>query len=59
MRILFLDEAIFSHTTGPTKAWSNRNETLNVDESRFNMKPLALLMAVSVDRGIDHFHLCY
>ena len=58
MRILFLDEAIFSHTTGPSKAWSNTKDNLTVDEASFNMQPLALTMAVSIDRGVDHFDIC-
>lgn len=57
MRIVFLDEAIFSHSTGPTRAWSANNETIEVDEANFNMKTQALLMVVSEDRGVDHFRL--
>ena len=57
MRILFLDEAIFSHSTGPTKAWAHPNEVVEIDEASFNMKTQALLMAVSIDKGVDHFRL--
>ena len=57
LRIVYLDEAIFSHSTGPARAWAHRNEVIEVDEARFNMKTQALIMAVSPDRGVDHFRL--
>lgn len=54
---MFLDEAIFSFSTGPARAWSCNNETIEVDEATFNMKSQALIMAVSEDRGVDHFQI--
>lgn len=56
-RVVFLDEAVFSPATGPTRAWAHNNQVLTVDESAFNMKTQALIMAVSADRGVDHFRL--
>lgn len=57
VRILFLDEAIFSFRTGPSRAWASNNETIEVDEASFNGQTQALIMAVSVDRGVDHFKI--
>lgn len=57
MRIVFLDEAIFSHTTGPARSWAHSNQVVEVDEAAFNMKTQALIMAVSVDKGVDHFRV--
>lgn len=57
IRVVFLDEAIFSQSTGPARAWASNNEVIEVDESCFNGKTQALIMAVSEDRGVDHFRI--
>ena len=57
MRIVFLDEAIFSHTTGPARLWAHSNQVVEVDEAAFNMKTQALIMAVSVDKGVNHYRV--
>ena len=56
-RVVFLDEAIFSQSTGPARSWAHKNEVVEVDEARFNMKTQALIMAVSTDKGVEHFRL--
>jgi hypothetical protein len=56
-RIMFLDEAIFSHTTGPSRAWAHKNDKIDIDESLFNMRTRALIMAVSIDKGVDSYRI--
>lgn len=56
-RLVFLDEAIFSQSTGPARAWASNNEVIEVDEACFNGQTQALIMAVSEDRGVDHFRI--
>ncbi len=55
MRVIFIDETIFSFSTYQAKAWYHRNVNIEASEKLYNMKTLALIAGVSTDRGVDHF----
>ena len=52
-----MDETLFSFSTYQKKSWSPRGSSLVLDEKKFNMIPQALIMGVSLDRGVDLYHI--
>ena len=55
MKIVYLDEAVFSFNTFKPKAWSSAYTTINVTESKMKIKTQALLAAISEDVGIEDY----
>jgi len=51
MKIIYFDEAVF---TFRRKTWSKKNKTIEVYESSVKAKTVALIAAISEDRG--HFN---
>lgn len=51
-----MDETLFSFSTYQKRSWSHRGSSIMLDEKKFNMVPQALIMGVSLDRGVDLFH---
>jgi hypothetical protein len=56
-KLVFLDETIFSFSTYQKKSWSPKGTSLEMEEKKFNMIPQALIMGVSLDKGIDLCHI--
>jgi transposase len=55
--LVFLDETIFSFSSYQKKSWSPKGTSLELEEKKFNMIPQALIMGVSLDKGIDLCHI--
>jgi uncharacterized protein (DUF849 family) len=55
MKIVYLDEAVFSFNTFKPKAWSHAYSTINVTESKMKIKTQALLAAISEDVGLEDY----
>lgn len=55
LKIVFLDEAVFTFNTFKTKAWSNRRSSFRVMESAIKVKTNALLAAISAESGLEDY----
>ena len=55
MKIVFLDEAVFTFNTFNTKAWSSSYNSITVDESRLRVKTQAMISAISEDVGLEGY----
>jgi DDE superfamily endonuclease len=56
-RIVYLDEAVFTFNTFAQRTWYPRYHNLELPEKKYSHKAQALIAAVSVDRGVDHFRV--
>ena len=54
-KLVFLDEAIFSFNTVSTRAWYSTYSSVKIVDSNVRIKTQALLSAVSLDKGMEHF----
>jgi len=55
MRLLFIDEAVFSFNTFNSKAWSSSKESIIVKEEKLRIKSQALIAAISEDCGLESY----
>ena len=53
-RIIYLDETMFTRKPVRDLEWMRPNQNVRVDESRLNEPTLALLAAISKERGNEH-----
>lgn len=54
MKLLYLDEAIFSFNTMRSKAWSSAYSSIDVHDAKMKMKAQAIVAAISEDIGYEH-----
>ena len=54
-KLVFLDEAIFSFNTVSTRTWYSTYSSFKIVESNVRIKSQALLSAVSLEKGMEHF----
>ena len=52
-RIIYCDEVMFSSRTQLSKCWSLPNSPLEIDLSHFKAAPVAVIAAISFDKGVD------
>ena len=57
MKLMFIDEAVFSFNTFKSKAWSSGNENIIVKEEKLRVKSQAFVAAISEDRGLESYML--
>ena len=55
MKLVYLDEAVFSFNTLKTKAWSSAYSSISVHESKLKSKAKAIVAAISEDKGFEHY----
>ena len=56
-KLVSLDEAVFTFNTFSGKAWSKPYSSLTVIEKKLNIKPIAIIAAVSADEGLERYLL--
>ena len=56
-RIIYLDETMFTRKTVAEAEWTLLKENVQVDEAKLNEPTLALLSAISKERGQEHFQI--
>ena len=57
MKIIFIDEAVFTFNTFMTKAWSSAYTSISVREGDIKVKAQAIVAGISLDKGLEHFLL--
>jgi len=55
MRLLFIDEAVFSFNTFNSKAWSSSKESIIVKEEKLRIKSQAFIAAISEESGLESY----
>ena len=55
MKLVFLDEAVFTFNTFNTKAWSSFYNSITVDENKLKVKTQAIISAISEDVGLEAY----
>ena len=55
MKLLFIDEAVFSFNTFNSKAWSSSNDHIVVKEANLRIKSQAFVAAISEDGGLESY----
>ena len=56
-RIIYLDETMFTRKTVAEAEWTLLKENVQVDEAKLNEPTLALLSAISKEKGQEHFQI--
>ena len=56
-KLIFLDEAVFTFNTFASRAWFAKGQTLQVPEKAYSIKTQALIMAISIQEGVEHYHV--
>ena len=56
-RIIYLDETMFTRKTVADLEWALPGENVRIDEAMLNEPTLALLSAISEERGQEHFKI--
>ena len=56
-RIIYLDETMFTRKTVIDSEWTLPKQNVRVDEARLNEPTLALLSAISREKGQEHFRI--
>ena len=54
-KLVWVDEAIFTFNTLGSKAWSSKYASISVKEKDARIKTMALIAAISEDRGLEGF----
>ena len=54
-KLVWIDEAVFTFNTFNTKAWSGKYSRITVKDADAKIKTLALIAAISEDRGLEAF----
>jgi hypothetical protein len=57
LKIIYVDEAMFTFKTMPAKTWSAPYNNLKIVESQFRMKSQALVCGISEEDGVEHFDI--
>jgi hypothetical protein len=57
MKLVFLDEAVFTFNTFGTKAWAGKYNSIKVNEQNLRVKTQALIAAISEDVGLETYML--
>jgi len=52
--VIFLDECVFTFNTFASRTWYLNKQTLVVPEKAYSHKAQALILAVSLDEGIEN-----
>ena len=55
MKLLFVDEAVFSFNTFNSKTWSSSNNHIIVKEANLTIKSQAFIAAISEDGGLESY----
>ena len=55
MKIVFVDEAVFSFNTFSTKAWAAPYRSVTVEERKIRVKTQSLVAGISADRGLESY----
>ena len=55
MKIVFVDEAVFSFNTFSTKAWAAPYKSVTVEERKIRVKTQSLIAGISSDRGLESY----
>ena len=56
-RIVYLDETCFTRKTMTDTEWTLPKENVTIDEAKINEPCLALLAAISKDKGHEHYRI--
>ena len=56
-RIIYLDETMFTRKTVAETEWALPGENMTVDEAKLNEPTLAMLAAISKDKGREHYRV--
>ena len=56
-RIVYLDETCFTRKTMIDTEWTLPKENMTIDEAKINEPCLALLAAISKDKGLEHYRV--
>ena len=56
-RIVYLDETMFTRKTVADTEWSLPGQNIRIDEALLNEPTLALLSAISKEKGQEHFQV--
>ena len=56
-RIIYLDETMFTRKTVAQTEWALSGENMTVDEAKLNEPTLAMLAAISKDKGREHYRV--
>ena len=55
MKIIFIDEAIFSSTTSLKRSWSQLNMSIEIPDVRTKIKTYAVIAGISTDLGLESY----
>ena len=56
-RIVYLDETMFTRKTVADTEWARSGENIRIDEARLREPTLALIAAISAEKGREHFKI--
>lgn len=56
-RIVFVNEAVFTNVTLPTKAWAVKNRNTTITQEHLRVPKVYLLCAISREFGVEAFLL--
>ena len=56
-RVIFIDEAMFTTATMPTRGFAGKYENVVVEEKLTSSPALAVVAGVSAERGLEAFHV--
>jgi hypothetical protein len=56
-RVIYIDEAMFTTSTLPTRGFAGKNENVVVEEKLISTPALAVVAGVSAERGLEAFHI--
>ena len=57
IKIFWLDEAVFSFNTFAKRAWYLNRKKLLIPEKAYQIKTQALILAISLENGIEHYKI--
>ena len=55
MKIVFVDEAVFSFNTFSTRTWAAPYKSVTVEERKIRVKTQSLIAGISSDRGLESY----
>ena len=57
LKLVFLDEAVFTFNTMATRAWFSAYECLKLRDAETRIKTMAIVSAISLDKGLEGYML--
>jgi len=57
LKLVFLDEAVFTFNTMATRAWFSAYECLKLRDAETRIKTIAMVSAISLDKGLEGYML--